>query len=80
MSPVIMQPIVGVMLNRCVMVDASRSLSWNKKKDMVGGRHLFSFVHTGTFRWVMTTAVSFPLTETAVCPEPEMALNAYSES
>ena len=27
----------------------------------------------------MTTAVSFPLTETAVCPEPEMALNAYSD-
>jgi hypothetical protein len=47
---------------------------------MVGGRHLFSCVRTGTFRWVMTTAVSFPLTETAVCPEPEMALNAYSES
>jgi len=32
MSPVMTQPIVGVMLNRCVMVDASRSLSWNKKK------------------------------------------------
>ncbi len=27
---------------------------------------------------MMTTAVSFPLTEIAVCPEPEMALNAYS--
>lgn len=27
----------------------------------------------------MTTAVSFPLTEIAVWPEPEMALNAYSE-
>ena len=26
----------------------------------------------------MTTAVSFPLTEIAVCPEPVMALNAYS--
>ena len=30
MSPVMTQPMVGVMLNRCVMVDASRSLSWNK--------------------------------------------------
>ena len=47
---------------------------------VVGGRHLISCVRTGTFRWVMTTTVSFPLTETAVCPEPEMALNAYSES
>jgi hypothetical protein len=26
----------------------------------------------------MTTAVSFPLTEMDVCPDPEMALNAYS--
>lgn len=34
--------------------------------------------HTGTFFCVMTTEVSLPLTEIAVCPEPEMALNAYS--
>lgn len=34
--------------------------------------------HTGTLRWVMTTEVSFPLTEIEVCPEPEMALKAYS--
>lgn len=34
--------------------------------------------HTGIFFWVMTTDVSWPLTETAVCPEPEIALNAYS--
>jgi len=34
--------------------------------------------HTGTLRWVITTEVSFPLTEIEVCPEPEMALNAYS--
>ena len=47
---------------------------------VVGRRHLFRCVRTGTFRWVMTTAVSFPLTEIAVCPEPEIALNAYSES
>jgi hypothetical protein len=46
----------------------------------VVSRYLYSCVRTGTFRWVMTTTVSFPLTETAVCPEPEMALNAYSES
>ena len=73
------QPIVGVMLNRCVMVDASRSLSWNKFLDIKWRHHLFGCERTGTFRWVMTTAVSFPLTETAVCPEPEMALNAYSD-
>lgn len=35
--------------------------------------------HTGIFFWVMTTDVSWPLTETAVCPEPEIALNAYSK-
>jgi hypothetical protein len=34
--------------------------------------------HTGTFFCVMTTEVSLPLTEIAVCPEPEIALNAYS--
>ena len=33
---------------------------------------------TGTFFCVITTAVSLPLTAMAVCPEPEMALNAYS--
>lgn len=33
---------------------------------------------TGTFFCVMTTAVSFPLIATAVCPDPEMALKAYS--
>jgi hypothetical protein len=33
---------------------------------------------TGTFRWVMTTEVSFPRTAMAVWPEPEMALKAYS--
>lgn len=33
---------------------------------------------TGTFFCVMTTEVSLPLTEIAVCPEPEIALNAYS--
>lgn len=26
----------------------------------------------------MTTEVSLPLTEIAVCPEPDIALNAYS--
>ena len=40
MSPVMTQPIVGVMLNRCVMVDASRSLSWNKIFRYGGGRTL----------------------------------------
>lgn len=35
-------------------------------------------IHTGTFFCVMTTEVSLPLTEIAVCPEPEIALNAYS--
>ena len=35
-------------------------------------------LRTGTFRCVMTTAVSFPRIAIAVCPEPEMALNAYS--
>lgn len=35
-------------------------------------------LHTGTFFCVMTTEVSVPLTEIAVCPEPEIALNAYS--
>jgi hypothetical protein len=35
---------------------------------------------TGTLRWVITTEVSFPRTEMAVWPEPEMALNAYSTS
>jgi len=34
--------------------------------------------HTGIFFWVMTTEVSKPLTDTAVWPEPEIALNAYS--
>ena len=34
---------------------------------------------TGTFRWVITTAVSLPLTATAVTPAPEIALKAYSE-
>ena len=33
---------------------------------------------TGTFFCVITTAVSLPLTATAVWPEPEMALKAYS--
>ena len=35
-------------------------------------------VRTGIFFCVNTTLVSFPLTETAVCPEPDIALNAYS--
>lgn len=34
---------------------------------------------TGIFFWVMTTEVSYPLTETDVWPEPEIALNAYSK-
>ena len=33
---------------------------------------------TGTFLWVMSTAVSSPRIAIAVCPEPEMALKAYS--
>lgn len=33
---------------------------------------------TGTFFWVITTQVSLPRIEMAVCPDPEMALNAYS--
>ncbi len=33
---------------------------------------------TGTLRWVITTVVSLPRTAIAVCPEPEMALKAYS--
>jgi hypothetical protein len=33
---------------------------------------------TGTFFWVITTAVSLPRTEIAVCPEPDIALKAYS--
>lgn len=41
-----------------------------------GTRH--SARRTGIFFWVMTTAVSLPLTAIAVCPEPEMALKAYS--
>lgn len=35
---------------------------------------------TGTFFWIMTTTVSLPRTEMEVCPEPEIALNAYSET
>lgn len=35
-------------------------------------------LRTGTFRCVMTTAVSFPRIAIAVCPEPDIALNAYS--
>lgn len=37
-------------------------------------------VLTGTFFCVRTTEVSFPLTAIAVCPEPEIALNAYSKT
>jgi hypothetical protein len=46
MSPVMTQPMVGVMLNKCVMVDASRSLSWNKIDKVVRGRHLYSWLCT----------------------------------
>jgi len=35
-------------------------------------------VRTGTLRCVITTHVSFPRIAIEVCPEPEMALNAYS--
>jgi hypothetical protein len=35
--------------------------------------------HTGTFRWVITTEVSFPRTATAVTPDPVIALKAYSD-
>ena len=35
---------------------------------------------TGIFLWIITTAVSLPLIATAVWPDPEMALNAYSIS
>jgi len=33
---------------------------------------------TGTFLCVMKTAVSWPRIAIAVCPDPEMALKAYS--
>ena len=32
MRPVITQPIVGVILKRCVIVEASKSLSWRTRK------------------------------------------------
>jgi len=35
-------------------------------------------VRTGTLRCVITTHVSFPRIAIEVCPEPEIALNAYS--
>jgi hypothetical protein len=35
---------------------------------------------TGTFFCMMTTTVSLPRTEMEVCPEPEIALKAYSET
>lgn len=34
MSPVITHPMLGVILNRWVTVDASRSLSWNIEIDV----------------------------------------------
>jgi hypothetical protein len=82
MRPVITQPIVGVMLKRCVIVEASKSLSWRTRKH---GRHddecmyvCMDYELTGTFFWIMTTTVSCPRTEMAVWPEPDIALKAYS--
>ena len=77
MRPVITQPIVGVILNRWVIVEASKSLSWGtrqRSRVVVPGHDYL----TGTFFWIMTTTVSLPRTEMEVCPEPEIALNAYS--
>lgn len=71
------QPIVGVRLKRWVIVSALMSLSCTQH---VSARERESGGHerTGTFFCVITTAVSFPRTAIDVCPEPEMALNAYS--
>lgn len=71
------QPMAGVILKRWVTVDASRSLSFIEKA-VSWGKDVCRFALTGTFRCVMTTEVSFPRTATAVCPEPEIALKAYS--
>lgn len=35
---------------------------------------------SGSFFWVMHATVSLPRTATAVCPDPEIALKAYSKS
>ena len=86
MSPVMTQPIVGVMLYRWVMVSASRSLSYTTHdphtivNELVYEDGAQCEVRTGTFFCVMTTAVSFPRTAMEVCPEPVIALNAYSTS
>lgn len=76
MRPVTTQPMEGVMLKRWVMVEASMSLSCERRQlesclKMGRGR-------TATFFCVITTAVSFPRTAMDVYPEPEIALNAYS--
>lgn len=42
------------------------------------GRGMTREALTGTFFWMMTTAVSLPRTAIDVCPEPEIALKAYS--
>jgi hypothetical protein len=66
--------------SRCNLKEMRNSL-WVQKLVLLssvmvppGGRER----HTGTLRWVMTTAVSLPRTATAVTPAPVMALKAYS--
>lgn len=94
--PVTTQPMVGVMLKRCVTVLASSSLSCRYASNMPESSERVSptgacsawqqpafspkgaLLLTGTFLWVMSTAVSSPRIAIAVCPEPEMALKAYS--
>lgn len=74
------QPIVGVMENRWVTVDGSRSLSYQRGQILcckIIGKVLR--MRTGIFFCVITTDVSFPRIPIAVCPEPEIALNAYSD-
>ena len=55
MSPVMTQPIVGVMLNRCMMVDASRGLSWNKifRYGSGGVIYLVVYACTNWFEWAV---------------------------
>jgi len=97
------QPMLGVMLKRCVTVLASSNLSCERQTryENQSLRHIgdarrivrrmpsqttdtvdklnMKVIRTGTFFCVITTAVSLPRTAMAVWPEPEIALNAYSE-
>ena len=64
--PVMTQPMVGVILKRCVTVSAFRSLSFQTNEDALFTRGDSDWDRTGTFFWVITTTVSFPRTDIAV--------------